>query len=98
MARFIFKTPGTYLGFITQDNHLFSRDGDYLAWLEGNHVWDKSGRFRGQIWKEKYIISNRFAVAPVPRPPKNPPPRPALPDPPANLDPVVLPTGWIDAF
>jgi hypothetical protein len=95
---FIFKTTGVYLGFI-KDGNLFSRDGEYLGWVEGTHVWDKAGRFRGQLWNgNKYIISNRFAVAPVPRPPKPVPPSTPLPAPPANIAAVPLPTGWLDSF
>jgi len=77
---------------------LFSRDGEYLGWLEGKHVWDAAGRFRGQLWNDKYIISNRFGVNPVPRLPKPAPARPPLPNPQANIAPAVLPTGWIDSF
>ena len=95
---FIYRTAGTYLGFISSGS-IFSRDGEYLGWIEGQFAWDKDGRFRGSIWQEKYIIVNRFAVPPVPRAPRTAPvPSPALPNPPPNIPAVPLPTGWIDAF
>jgi len=93
----VFKSNGTYLGFIVS-GLLFSRDGEYLGSVETNYVWDKEGRFRGQVWKEKYIIINRFVVPPVPRAPRPIPARPALPPPPPNIHPIVLPTGWQDSF
>jgi hypothetical protein len=93
----IFKSTGTYLGFIA-NGFLFSRDGEYMGWVEGTHVWDALGRFRGQVWNAKYIITNRFAVSPVPRPPRPAPTTPALPNPQANLAAIPLPTGWVDSF
>jgi hypothetical protein len=69
-----------------------------LGWVEDNFVWDSRGRFRGRIWNDKYVISNKFAVAPIPRVPRPIPPVPTLPTPPANITPVLLPTGWDDAF
>jgi hypothetical protein len=101
--QFVFKSSGIYLGFISGTS-LFSRDGEYLGWIEGLHVWDPQGRYRGQLWSavpnspNKYVITNRFRVAPVPRPAKPIPAKPPLPAPPANLAPVILPTGWADAF
>lgn len=96
--KLIFRTNGTYLGFIA-DGSLFSRDGEYLGWVDGRHVWDSQGRYRGQLWNnDKYIIFNRFNVAPVPRTPKAAPSTPALPNPPANIAAVTLPTGWQDGF
>lgn len=93
----IFKSAGTYLGFIA-NGHLFSRDGEYLGAVEGQYVWDIEGRFRGQVWENKYIIINRFVVQPVPRTPRTRPATPALPAPPANIAPIQLPTGWADSF
>jgi hypothetical protein len=98
MADFVFKSNGAYLGFIENGN-LFSRDGVFLGWIEGIHAWDSTGRYRGQRWNQnKYIIVNTFALPPVPRPPKQTPTPPPLPDPPANIAAIVLPTGWKDAF
>lgn len=94
---FIFKSNGVYIGFISTGS-LFSRDGEYWGWVENNYVWDSRGNFRGQIWNSKYIIFNQFAVSPVPRLPKLPPSTPVLPQPPINLSPVTLPTGWSDSF
>jgi hypothetical protein len=96
--RYVFKSTGTYLGFVTDNNVLYSRDGGYLGWLDGPHAWDASGKYRGQLWSEKYIITNRFGVQPLSRPPRPAPPFPALPVPVANIPPIGLPTGWGDAF
>lgn len=93
--QFVFKSSGTYFGFIS-NGFLYSRDGEYLGWLEGLYVWDTTGRFRGQLWQSKYVIINRFAVTPVPRPPRTPPSTPPLPNPQPNIAAVALPTGWIE--
>jgi len=93
----IFKSSGIYLGFLS-NGYIFSRDGEYLGWMEDNFAWDTKGRFRGQLWNDKYIILNRFAVSPIPRTARMTPPTPALPAPPANTAPVLLPTGWVDSF
>jgi hypothetical protein len=97
MADYIFKSNGIYLGFIENGN-LFSRDGAFLGWMDNVHAWDSSGRYRGQRWNQRYIITNTFALAPLPRPPRQAPSVPPLPDPPANIHPITLPTGWKDAF
>jgi hypothetical protein len=98
MADYIFKSNGSYLGFVEGGN-LFSRDGAFLGWIENNiHTWDSSGRYRGQRWNNKYVIVNTFALTPVPRPPRQVPTPPPLPDPPANIPAIALPTGWKDAF
>ena len=94
---FIYKTTGIYLGFISNGS-IFSRDGEYLGWLEGIYAWDKDGRFRGQLWKERYIVLNRFVVPPVPKAPRVSIKPTALPDPPPNLSPIAVPTGWVDSF
>jgi hypothetical protein len=93
----IYKSTGIYLGFISNGS-LFSRDGVYLGWIEGQFVWDTAGKFRGQLWNEKYIVINRFAVPPVPKPPRPVPPTPGLPNPPPNIVPITLPIGWVDSF
>lgn len=93
----IYKAAGTYLGFISNGS-LFSRDGEYLGWIEGKFAWDATGRFRGQLWNGNYIIFNRFAVQPLPKHPRDVPNRPALPNPPPNIPPISLPTGWVDGF
>lgn len=93
----IYRTTGTYLGFISNGS-LFSRDGEYLGWIEGKYAWDSAGRFRGQIWQDKYIILNRFGVQPLPKQPRAIPKPPALPNPPPNIPPVPVPTGWVDGF
>jgi hypothetical protein len=95
--QFIFRSAGTYLGFIS-GGYLFSRDGEYLGWAEGQIVWDATGRFRGQIWNERYVIINRFVVQPIPRPARPAPPAPPLPSPPPNIPAIPLPTGWADSF
>lgn len=96
--QYIYKISGIYLGFIVNGT-LYSRDGDYLGWIEGRFAWDTTGRFRGQIWNEKYIITNRFGVQPLPKTPRpEPEEAPTLPDPPPNIGPVTLPTGWADSF
>lgn len=95
--QYVFRSTGTYLGFIS-NGFLFSRDGEYLGWIDGPFAWDAAGKFRGQIWNNKYILTNRFRVQPIPRPPRSAPVTPALPDPPANITPIVPPTGWVDSF
>lgn len=93
----IYKTSGSYLGFISNGS-IFSRDGEYLGWIEGKFAWDREGKFRGQLWQDRYIIVNRFAVQPLPKVPRVPPLRPILPNPPPNIVPVTVPTGWSDGF
>jgi hypothetical protein len=96
----IFKSNGTYFGFIANAN-LYSRDGEYLGWVEGVLVWDKNGQFRGQLWASaghQYIIARQFGVPPVPRPIKPTPAKPPLPPPQANIAAIALPPGWADAF
>ncbi|MEY2486832.1 MAG: hypothetical protein QOH39_2480 [Verrucomicrobiota bacterium] len=97
MTEPIYRTNGTYLGFIS-NGFIFSRDGQYLGWIDGQHAWDAAGRFRGQRWNKKYIILNRFAVQPLPKHPRGTPATPALPDPPPNISPIAPPTGWVDGF
>lgn len=96
----IYKTSGIYLGFLNNDL-LFSRDGDYLGWTEGQFVWDSTGKFRGMIAEikgNKYILKDRFSMPPLTKPPKavntavNPPTAPA------NIAPITLPVNLVDAF
>ncbi|MEK7613802.1 MAG: 4-fold beta flower protein [Patescibacteria group bacterium] len=94
----IFRSNGIYIGFISSDGILFSRDGEYLGWVEDDFVWDSKGKFRGQLWNNRYIILNKFAVSPIPRTPRLAPLNPIIPPPPVNIPAVALPTGWSDAF
>jgi len=96
----IFKSNGYYLGFI-QNSFLFSRDGIYLGWIEGQYVWDAGGKFRGMIVNmtgHNYILLNQFVIPPLSKSPKAAPGVPSLPLPEANIPPVNLPIGWVDAF
>ena len=98
----LYRLNGYYFGFI-KDGLLFSRDGEYLGWVEGKYVWDSSGKFRGVIFspkssEHKYIIRDRLSMPPVTRPPKPvaaPTPPPA---PPPNIPAISLPVEWVDAF
>ncbi len=98
--QFIFRSNGIYLGFV-QDSFLFSRDGLYLAWMEDQYVWDSMGKFRGtftEINGHNYLLLNQFAIPPLPKSPKVPPPTPPLPNPQPNIQPISLPIGLLDAF
>lgn len=97
---YIFKSNGSYLGFINGAN-IFSRDGIYLGWTEDRYVWDASGKFRGvlnEINGYKYILLNTLQILPLPRLPKLSPLAPLLPNPPANIPAISLPVGYIDGF
>jgi len=106
MAKFIFKSTGHYLGFITIDGNILSRDGIYLGWIEeedGKHyAWDAEGQFRGTLKEidenRCYILKNIYSISPVPRKPKSMPSTPAIPAPPPNISPTPLPIGIRDAF
>jgi hypothetical protein len=98
---YVYKTNGFYLGFISGGN-LFSRDGVYLGWVEENFVWDAQGQFRGELsvlGDNYYILKNMFAVPPIPKIPKPSSSVPILPNPPANIAPVIIPqVGVQDGF
>lgn len=98
---YVHRTTGTYLGFIN-DDRLFSRDGVYLAWLEGNIVWDgATGEFKGKLYEidgHHYILRNKFTVNPIPKVPKIPPLIPAVPPPVANIPSISIKIGYEDSF
>lgn len=101
--KFLYKSNGNYFGFIQGDT-IFNRDGVPLGWLDGTFVWDTTGRFRGNLMKNKtmaqanYIWLNKFSILPLPKSPKPIQSLPTLPPPPQNILAVTLPVGWIDAF
>lgn len=79
---YIFQSTGEYLGFIDK-GYFFSRDNEYIAWVENENVWDQlSGEFTGRVVEKEgfhYILKNRFSVNPLPRTRKQSPPRPVFP-------------------
>ena len=101
MDKYIFKSSGNYLGFIT-NNFIFSRDGVYLGWVDENkYVWDTSGRYKGglsTIGEYEYIVRHQYTMSPVPRAPKITPPTPAIPPPVPNIPPINLQIGFEDGF
>lgn len=98
MMNYIFKSNGQYVGFIN-NGYLFSRDGIYLGWVEGRFVWDSTGQFRGILTEDnKYILKNLYTISPVSRVPRPLPPIPPLPVPQANIAPILLSIGVVDAF
>lgn len=98
MIQHIFKSTGHYIGFIN-NNSLFSRDGEYLGWVEGNFVWDCNGIFRGILSKDgRYILKNVYTISPISKPARPNPVHPVLPVPVANIAPITLPIGFVDAF
>lgn len=95
---YIFKSNGQYLGFI-YNGYLFSRDGIYLGWTEGKFVWDSAGQFRGILTNDnRYILKNLYTIPPISRTPRPLPAIPPLPAPQANIAPILLPIGAVDAF
>jgi len=97
----IYKSTGLYLGFIYNQN-LFSRDGNYLGWVNGqNYVWDKNGNYAGQLkqYNGRYsIVKHIYDLSPVSKIPQPFPETPILPNPPPNLPEISLPVGEVDAF
>ena len=98
---YIHTTHGNYLGFISGDS-VFSRDGEYLGWIEGGAIiWDKDGNYRGNLHKidgNNYILRPVFSINPIPRIPRIPPIPPIPPIPAKNLVPIVVPLGFQDGF
>lgn len=97
---FIYKTNGFYLGFI-RNGSLYSRDGIYIGWTDGNFAWDTVGRFRGTITtfkNYKYILMNRLTMPSAPRIPKTPSPPEVPPAPQDNIAPINLPPEFRDGF
>ena len=95
--QFIFKSSGECFGFIT-NGFLFSLGGEVLGWMENEFIWDAEGGFRGQIWKDRYIISDRSRTLQIPMPPRPAPKTPSLPNPPASIPSSTLPPRWADSF
>ena len=96
----IFKTNGTYLGFI-QNGFIFSRDGKYLGWIESQFAWDGAGKFRGTLMTvmgHEYILLNKLGIVPLPKTPRISNDNPMLPPPPPNIPAIALLLGWADAF
>jgi hypothetical protein len=77
----IFRWDGTYWGFLAADG-LYDRYGRHVGWREHADVFDRTGRFMGELRDEHYVLRNRLRAVPVHRSP-----RPALPypTPPAPL-------------
>lgn len=101
MEKYIFKSSGFYLGFIS-NSFIFSQNGVYLGWIDENkYVWDKDGKYRGSlsvIESHQYVLRYQYTIPPIPRAPKAPSPTPTIPPPMSNIAPVVLPIGFEDAF
>jgi hypothetical protein len=98
--KYLFRSNGQYLGFISSDN-IYSRDGIFLGWMEGNIAWDFQGKFRGILFPRNnfnYIIRDRLTIPPVSRTPKTAPNLSTLPQPQANISPTTLPVGFEDSF
>jgi hypothetical protein len=95
--QFIYKSNGNYLGFI-RDGLIFSRDGIYLGWIEAPYVWDASGRFRGILFENKYILNNKLTIPAISRPAKIVPNAATIPNSPPNVNPIQLPIGVEDSF
>ena len=95
-----FRTTGIYIGFIF-NGFVFSRDGEYLGWQEGQNIWGKDGQFKGSVYElngAHYILKNRFQISPIPRMPKLPPLPPTPPIPQLNKLPILVGIGLEDAF
>jgi len=98
--KYIYRTSGFNLGFL-YNNNIFSRDGQYLGWVEKKYAWDTSGNYRGELTNLNgniYILKNLYMIEPIPRIPKVPPVPPVVPNPPVNIVPIVPPIGYIDGF
>ena len=96
---YIFKLSGEYAGFI-KDNSFYSVEGNCLGLVEGEHVWDKDGNYRGKIVTisgHNYILKDSSLVSPSPRPPKSGQPTEQI-QPQLNIGPTTLPFNLKDGF
>lgn len=94
----IFRWDGPYWGFIAGDR-LYDRYGRHAGWLDGGiDVFDRSGRFLGELLAAHYVLRSvlrpepihraRWPAVPYGTPPDSLPPR----------DPRLPMDGWADAL
>ena len=96
---YIFRLSGEYIGFM-KDAKFYSTNGEYCGWLEGEHVWDKEGFYRGKMVTlndHTYILKDTLLVDPPQRPLKNESPTEQL-QPQLNIDPLTQPFNIKDSF
>ncbi|KON32713.1 MAG: hypothetical protein AC479_06930 [miscellaneous Crenarchaeota group-6 archaeon AD8-1] len=76
MTQPIFRWNGKYFGFIWK-NRLFNEKGEYIAWVDGEEVWNKDGTYLGDLFEQTYIlrptkIENKPSCIPKEQPSEHP--------------------------
>lgn len=98
MKNRIFRWNGEYAGFVS-NGYLFDAQGGYRGWVETDgRVWDKGGRYIGNLIEENYILRNTMRMTPMPRLPRLTPISPIPPLPPMNRIGRLPKLGWEDAL
>jgi hypothetical protein len=95
----IFTSNGKYIGF-TKNGGFYSIAGDFLGWIDGDHVWDRLGKYRGKIMEiggAHYILRDISFVDPASRPPRDDGPA-QQEQPVKDIAAVSLPFNLKDAF
>jgi hypothetical protein len=95
----IFTSSGKYIGF-TNNEKFYSVAGDFLGWIDDNHVWDKLGNYRGKITEisgAHYILKDISFIDPAPRPAREESPT-QQEQPSKDIASINLPFNLKDAF
>lgn len=86
------------MAFVLHD-WLFDTKGKYLGWVEPDRtVWDRGGRFLGEVVDFEYVMRNTMRVAPSPKTPRLPPSSPVPLVRPFTRAGRVQREGWVDVF
>lgn len=96
--KYIYSWSGGYVAFVLHD-WLFDTKGKYLGWVEPDRtVWDRGGRFLGEVVDFEYVMRNTMRVAPSPKTPRLPPSSPVPLVRPFTRAGRVQREGWVDVF
>jgi hypothetical protein len=101
----LFRWDGHYWGFLAEDI-LYDRHGRQVGWVEvapeaGGirlDVYDRTGRFLGELVDAHYVLRRVVRAEPIHRAPRPAIPYPTPPAPPPDRTPRDPRDGWSDAL
>jgi len=94
----IYKWSGNYWGFI-YNGKFFDKDSNYKGWIDDNNqVWDKNGKYLGELIQENYILRNTNKMEPMSRMAKMEPMTPMAQLPRIDRIGKIEKIGWVDVL
>jgi hypothetical protein len=95
MLKWLFNSFGVPIAFVGMNNLVFHQSGTFIGLFDDGKIWDKHGKYVGEIVTDNRLFRSRITVH---QPKLLPmlPYEPNIPNLPSDKNQLMIPPGFID--